>query len=120
MSLFLRLLPTVLSSLLLGAHFMRSGNVALVAACAVFPLLLLFRRSWAVRATQAFLVVAAGTWAWTAFEIAHRRVAAGQPWARMAVILGAVALLAVLAAGLLQARGTRKCLVRTPAGTNDE
>lgn len=120
MALVPRLLPTVLSALLLGAHFLRSGNLVLVAACAAFPLVLLFRREWAVRATQAFLAVAAGTWAWTAFEIAQRRIAAGQPWARMAAILAAVALLAVLAAGLLQARGTRRRLVRAPAGLSDE
>lgn len=111
MALVPRLLPTVLSALLLGAHFLRSGNLVLVAACAAFPLVLLFRREWAVRATQAFLAVAAGTWAWTAFTIAERRIEAGQPWARMAAILGVVALLAVIAALLLQLAGTRTRLV---------
>lgn len=111
MNLFLRLLPTVLSALLLGAHFLRSGNLALVAACIAFPLVLLARRAWALRAAQAFLAFAAGTWVWTAFTIAERRIEAGQPWARMAVILGVVALLAVIAALLLQVAGTRTRLV---------
>lgn len=112
MSLVLRLLPTVLSALLLAAHFLRSGNLFLALGCAAFPALLLVRRVWALHVTQACLAFAAVTWGWTAFQIAQRRIATGQPWGRMALILGAVSLLAVGAAVLLQARGTRQRLLR--------
>ena len=113
MSLVLRLLPTVLSALLLAAHFLRSGNMVLVVGCAAFPLVLVVRKVWAVQATQAYLAFAAVTWSWTAFQIAQGRIATGQPWVRMALILGGVALLAVAAVALLQARGTRRRLLRT-------
>lgn len=113
MSLVLRLLPTVLSALLLAAHFLRSGNMVLVVGCAAFPLVLLIRKPWALHATQAYLVFAAVTWGWTAFQIAERRIAAVQPWGRMVLILGAVSLAAVGAAALLQARGTRRRLLRS-------
>lgn len=113
MSLALRLLPTVLSAMLLAAHFLRSGNLVPVVACAAFPLVLLARKTWALRVVQAFLAFAAVTWAWTALEIAQKRIAAGQPWGRMALILGAVAVLAIAGAALLQAGDTRRRLVRT-------
>ncbi len=114
MFLALRLLPAILSALVLGAHFLRSGGAVVAVACALFPLILLAHRIWAVRAVQAFLVFAAGTWGWTAFQIAGQRMEASLPWARMALILGAVGLLAVAAALLLGARKTRQRLVRAP------
>jgi hypothetical protein len=39
-----------------------------------------------------------------------QRLEAGEPWIRLVVILGAVALVAVAGAGLLQARGVRQRL----------
>ncbi len=99
---FLLILPAVLSLLLLGAHFLRDGVVVLVAACAGLCLLLLIARPWVARVVQAALVLGSLEWIRTLVVLALQRQHAGLPWLRMAVILGAVAALALLAAWLFQ------------------
>ncbi len=105
--LFLRIAPVVLASLLLGAHFYRAGAHWL-AALAVGALALLFvRRPWAARALQAGLVAGAIEWMRTLATFAAERVSSGQPYARMALILGAVALVTALAALVFETRAMR-------------
>jgi hypothetical protein len=58
MNLF-KLLPIVLSALLLGAHFYRAALSPLVVYALLFPGQLLFRRVWAVRLVQVVLVLGA-------------------------------------------------------------
>ena len=93
-----KVIPLVLSSLLLGAHFYRSGNFVLVAIALAVPLLLLTRKRWAVTAVQVALSVGAAEWIRTATSIYAVREALGQPATRMFVILGSVALFTVLSA----------------------
>jgi hypothetical protein len=103
----LRLAPVVLAALLLGAHFYRAGSLVL-AALAIASLALLFvRRPWAARALQAGLVAGAIEWARTLATFAAERVSFGQPYARMALILGAVALVTALAALVFETRTLR-------------
>lgn len=85
------LLPVLLSALLIAAHFSRADNAALTLLGLAFPLILLVRRPWVVLATQVALVLAGIEWIRTLVAIAARRQAAGEPWLRMAIILGAVA-----------------------------
>lgn len=94
----LRALPVVLSALVLGAHFYRSRNVTLVALSLALPLLLLVGERWSARAVQAGLVLGAVEWVRTLAFFAGQRLEAGRPWARLAVILGVVALLTALSA----------------------
>ena len=86
-----RLLPILFSALLMAAHFSRADNAPLVVLSLVFPLVLFARRPWAARLTQFALVIAGLEWIRTLIVIAGRRQAAGEPWLRMAIILGAVA-----------------------------
>lgn len=95
----------VLALLTLGAHFFRAGQLAGVFGCVALLGLLALRRRWAWQLLQAALVLGALEWLWTAAEFAQQRMALGQPWVRMAWILGAVALLTLAAAALL--RGAR-------------
>lgn len=105
--IFLLVLPAIVSSVVLGAHFLRAQILPLVAVCALFPLILLFKRRWAAKAMQLFLCFGAGVWGWTALELAQQREATGDPWTRMALILGGVSLLALLSALLFQTRRLR-------------
>lgn len=91
--------------LTLGAHFFRAGQMAGVFACVALLGLMVLRRRWAWGVLQGGLVLGALEWLWTASEFAQARMALGRPWARMALILGAVALLTLAAAALL--RGAR-------------
>ena len=97
-------LPAI-ALLTLGAHFFRAGQLSGVFVCLALLGLLALRRRWAWGLLQAALVLGALEWLWTASEFAQERMALGRPWARMALILGAVALLTLAAAALL--RGTR-------------
>ena len=97
-----RVVPLVLSSLLLAAHFYRSGHLILVGVAVALPLVLLLRFEWAVPAVQVALFVAAAEWVRTAVAIAGVREAMGAPATRMLVILLGVAAFTVLSALPLQ------------------
>ncbi len=94
--------PIVLSLLLLGAHFLRDDATALVIAALALCALLLVRRPWAARTVQLALVAGSLEWLRTLLVIALQRQHAGLPWLRMAMIIGTVAALALLAAWLFQ------------------
>ncbi|HUJ28690.1 MAG TPA: hypothetical protein VLW85_21865 [Myxococcales bacterium] len=99
---FLLLLPVVLSALLQAAHLFRwlgpAGLVALV------PLALLAsRRRAAARALQALLVLAALEWLRAMVALVEERAAIDQPFGRLVIILGAVALFTGLSALVFQA-----------------
>jgi len=96
---------TIFSCLVLGAHFLRAGHVVVTAACVALPLLLLARRRWAVRALQVALVIGAGIWVWTTVALLHAYLQEGRALVHLILtpaILGTVALIALLAARLLE------------------
>lgn len=81
----------VLSFAVLAAHFLRDGNMVLVALCLFMPVLLFFPKRAAARVLQAALVLGAIEWVWTLVTIVQHRMAVGAPYTRTAIILGAVA-----------------------------
>ncbi len=89
--MILRLLPVILSALLLAAHFSRHGVLLLTILSVAFPLILLVRRSWVPLLVQTVLILGALEWVRTLVTVARQRQAAGDDWLRMAVILGVVA-----------------------------
>jgi hypothetical protein len=88
----LKLLPVIISALLLAAHFLRAGWLVLVVLSLVFPLLLLFRHLWATRAVQAILILGALEWVRTLLALIDERQVVGESWTAAAIILGSVAL----------------------------
>jgi hypothetical protein len=98
----LLLLPSACSALLLAAHFLRVGLEVPAALAAAAPAALALRRRGIARCFQAGLALAAAEWLRTLAAVRAARIAAGEPWIRMACILGAVAMLALAAALLFQ------------------
>jgi hypothetical protein len=94
----LLLVPPVLSFLLLGAHFYRSANDALVVVAGVLAVLACVPRRWAVRVAQLGLAAGAVEWARATWAFAEVRAAMGLPWLRLVLILGGVALFTLLSA----------------------
>ena len=92
---------TVVSALLIAAHFLRTGAYVLTAAGALFPAILILRNRTAVRIVQLLLLLAAAEWLRTLLSIALERQALDQPWLRMALILAAVAAITVASAVLV-------------------
>ena len=93
---------------LLGAHFYRAGLWPLMLACLVLVALLAWPRAWVARLVQVCLVAGAMEWVWAAYGYVQQRIALGQPWARLALILGAVALLTAGAALMFRSERLRK------------
>lgn len=110
---FLRLFPVIVSFVLLAAHFHRAELTVLVGICAFFPLLLFLRKPWVPQLFQAALVVGALEWLRTLYMLAAMRVGFDQPWGRLALILGAVALFTALSALVFNSRALR-VLYRRP------
>ena len=103
----IRLIPVLLSFLLLGAHFYRAGLVPLAAISIVFPLLLFLKKSWVPRLFQLLLLVGAAEWLRSLYFLAAMRIAWDQPWTRLGIILGAVALLTALSGLMFNNRKLR-------------
>ncbi len=96
----LLLIPTVLSLLVLAAHFLRSGSLPLVAISLLMIGLVFVKRAWAARTLQVVLVLAALEWVFATLNLIQERQAEGRDWARGAMILIIVALVNVFAAFL--------------------
>ena len=93
---FFRLLPVILSFLLLGAHFLRAGLIPATVLCVAILFLLFLRKPWVPRLFQVLLVLGAIEWLRSLYMFAQMRIAWGEPWTRLAIILGTVALFTAL------------------------
>lgn len=103
----LLLIFPVLAFAALAAHFYRAGSWPLMLACLVLIVLLAWPRAWVARLAQVCLVAGALEWVWTAFGLIQQRMALGQPWSRLALILAAVALFTAAAALVFRHRRLR-------------
>lgn len=96
--------PAVLSALVLAAHFLRGQSLTGVAVALLIIPLVMVPRMWARRMAQVMLVLGSLEWLRTMWALMHLRQEIGQPWQRMAIILGSVAAFTLLAAVLLAVR----------------
>lgn len=94
----LRLLPVLLSALLIAAHFFRAGNIGLAVVSTSAPLMLLMNRRWVIYVISGMLLLGALVWIEATFTFIHIRQALGMPWARLGAILGSVTVLTALSA----------------------
>ncbi len=98
----------VLSLLVLGAHFLRYGNMGGMAV-SLAPIALLFvQKPWAARVVQVVLILGAIEWAHTIYELVQLRSAQGMPAARMVIILAVVVVLTAASALLFQTQTMKR------------
>ncbi|MEW6601783.1 MAG: hypothetical protein AB1499_12500 [Nitrospirota bacterium] len=90
---FIKLLPVFFSLLLMTAHFYRGGSLPLTVTVLTGLLLLIVPRRWVARMIQAMLAIGGIEWIVTMYRLVSIREAAGMPWIRLAVILGAVSMI---------------------------
>lgn len=109
------MLPPALAALVLAAHFYRAGDLWLALAAGALVALLGVPRRWAARLVQAGLLAGTLEWLRTAAGLVAARQAMGQPFLRLALILGAVALFTALAATVFRARPLRQRYRLDPA-----
>ncbi len=100
--------PVVLSLLLLGAHFLRSGNSVGVVGSLAMIALLFVTRPWVARLAQLVLVFGALTWLRTLYVLVQMRGALDQPYVRLIVILGLVAAVTLASALIFQTKAFKR------------
>ena len=100
----LRITLYALASLLLGAHYLRAGNLAMVALSVAVPLLFFYRRRASLLVLQVLAYCAGAIWLAAAIDLVQERMQLGRPWTLGAVILGSVALFTLVAGLLLNSR----------------
>ncbi len=105
---FLKLIPVILSFLLLAAHFYRAMLFPFAILTLVLFFFLFIKEKWVARLSQAVLVIGALEWLRTLLKLVEIRQAMGMQWTRLAVILGIVALFTGLSALVFQSRSLKK------------
>jgi hypothetical protein len=101
---FLLVSPTIVATLIFGAHLFRGEGFLLVLPLVLSLLLLFVERGWVARFFQVLLLLETLEWARSAITIAIERSEAGQPWLRAVLILSGVGLFTLFAAALFETR----------------
>ncbi len=101
MKIFKFVLP-VFTLLLLSAHYSRADNLLMTIVFIILPFLFFIRKTWVRRMLQLALIFGTGVWIQTAINIVKIRIDNDMDWIRLAIILGAIALLTLFSAILLE------------------
>ena len=105
---FFYLIPVFLSLWMLGAHFLRAGQLLLVLLALITSLALFIRRPWIARMVQFALIAGTIEWIRALVVLVLERQSYGMPWLRLAFIMGSVILLAISSIFVLQSESLRK------------
>jgi len=94
-------------ALVLGAHFMRDGELGLALSCVAALGLLALKRRWVKIVLRVGLLAGAALWLLTTVELVRARLAFDEPWLRLALILGAVTAVTALSSLVFRTRAMR-------------
>lgn len=114
--MILRIIPLILATFMVSAHFFRHYNYPLMIISLLVPFLLLIKKRWVLIVIQFFALAGAGVWINTIVVLAKTRMHYGESWKRMAIILGIVALFTA-GSGLLL--NLKKVKEKYPAETDN-
>ncbi len=103
-----RLFPVFFSFLLIAAHFQRAGFSFFAVVSLLVPGLLYFTRPWSIRIIQTLMFLAAIEWVRTLIYLVQLRQEADQPWVRLAIIIGTVALFTGVSTLVFRHRSLKK------------
>lgn len=106
--IFLRLIPVILSFLILGAHFYRLSLNSLVLLSIVFPFLLLIKKAWIPKLFQATLILAALEWLRSLYVYIQAYEDIGKSWTILLMIIGGVTLFTLFSALVFKNKAIRK------------
>lgn len=98
----LKTIPAALASLVLGAHFLRSGSLLLVLYCLVLVVLCFIRKPLPRAIARYSLTTGVLVWIWTTYRIVGAKLDTGQPAGRSLAILLGVAIFTAISVWLLQ------------------
>jgi len=106
--IFLRLIPVILSFLILGAHFSRDNMTLLMLFALVFPFLLFVKKPWIPKLFQITLVLGALEWLRSLYFYIQAYEENGQSWTKLLMIIGGVTLFTALSALVFNSKKLRK------------
>jgi hypothetical protein len=109
----LAVLPILCSTLLIAAHFYRSGSLLLTTVSLAFLLLLLARSHWVPRLVSLFLLLSAAEWLRTMLVFIGQYQEADRSWTRLAVILTVVSLFTALSSLAFKTTAMKKRYIST-------
>jgi len=78
--------------ILLAAHFSRANNDVLAFITLLVPFLLFIKQKWVIHTLEIIAYLSAFVWLFGAYQYIQIRIAAGEDWIRLLVIMGVVAL----------------------------
>ena len=78
--------------ILLAAHFSRAGNDVLAMATLLIPFLFFVKQKWVIMTLEVIAYLSAVIWLYGAYEYIQIRLATGDDWFRLLMIMGGVAL----------------------------
>lgn len=102
--MFFRLLPAILSFLIVAAHFYRNGQLVLTILFILAPFFLIIKKDWILKSIQWLLYAAALNWVFVTYGLVYQRVLTGDPWQRLIFIMLAVFAFIVFSAVLLNSK----------------
>ncbi len=95
---FIRLLPVIFNLLILSAHFSRLDLPILTLLLLLLPLILFIKKRWVANFVRILLVLGSIEWIRSMFKYVFERQSIGEPYIRLVLILGIVALFTGLSA----------------------
>ena len=104
----IKLLPVIVSVLLLAAHFLRDGRILFVVILLSLLALFFVRHPWVSRIFQIGLILGGLEWLRTLLNLVVQRQLSGQSWTRVAFILGAVILFTAGSAFIFETASLRQ------------
>ncbi|NQV16406.1 hypothetical protein HQ531_13170 [bacterium] len=78
--------------ILLAAHFSRGNNEMLAVITLIVPFLLFIKQKWVINSLEIIAYLAALVWLYGASQYIQTRIANGDDWVRLLIIMGSVAL----------------------------
>jgi hypothetical protein len=104
----LKLLPVILSFIILAAHFSRAGILALAILSLLLPFLLLIKKPYSARIIQIALILGALEWIRTLIVYVLQRIEENQSYFRLILILLFVALFTGLSALIFRIKSIKE------------
>ena len=105
--IFLRLIPVILSFLILGAHFSRLSLNSLMLLSILFPFLLFIKKAWIPKLFQLTLILAALEWLRSLYIYIQAYEDAGKSWTIVLLIMGGIALFTALSGLIFKNKSVR-------------
>ncbi|MEN8251397.1 MAG: hypothetical protein ABFS32_20880 [Bacteroidota bacterium] len=92
MKLAFKFIPIILCFILMAAHLSRANMMILSVVCLVIPFILIWKSKISARVIQVALIIGGLEWIRTLIYYAQIRLENDQPWLRLAIIIGVVAI----------------------------